>query len=499
MQPDISIQKRYTQTIDEIVKEILGGKTIVGKGYIERIFKERVVPGTSEIMEGCLQEKITAAERDMAENPSEMGRIKAERLLRIFKTISEVLQELQQQWRSIIKVNDLLRKIIEEVPEERLKILFEEIDRNRENPFTTEEINKFIRELETQGTNDDLDPAQLVSIANGLRFGLRDLEQLEPHLMRWIYEPNRSVGFLNTTSDDYSPWATWAQYISGGILQLLFTALSRRQPFPTIDTPAQWAELAIALQGLQLNVVRWFEQQPYNLEIGRLAAFRILITFAIIWTELANTANESNSRAAFTIALQNLRAASRRPDFPLYGGIFMSFNGRTLHDTIEYFDRPLKAIDGTQEKGRILTIMGCSQLILGSADRAIEFHKEALDIATAAGDKYCQIANLNHLSRLAADRKSYAEAVSYGQKALILARESGDRLGEANALTNYGHSEVLAAISRNEREPEVYSRAIEYLQQGLDLALKTDDLQSQSLCYQSLASANLALQNWDKT
>jgi tetratricopeptide (TPR) repeat protein len=86
------------------------------------------------------------------------------------------------------------------------------------------------------------------------------------------------------------------------------------------------------------------------------------------------------------------------------------------------------------------------------------------------------------------------EAISYSQRALILSRQNGDRLGEANALANLGYSEVFQAQQMERVEPETYESAINYLQQGLQLSERLGDRQSQALCYSSLGIALLVVE-----
>ncbi|MGA7933407.1 MAG: tetratricopeptide repeat protein, partial [Kovacikia sp.] len=156
---------------------------------------------------------------------------------------------------------------------------------------------------------------------------------------------------------------------------------------------------------------------------------------------------------------------------------------------------------GTQEKARILTLLGYSHRAAGQTERAMAFHQRALEIAQEAGDTPCVIANLNHLSRTYIAQKSFPEAISFSQRALVFARQNGDRLGEANALTNLGYSEVLNARQQEQVDPESYETAIEYLKQGLKLSEQSTNSfpdsfaarQSQALCYNSLGIAHVIL------
>ncbi|HEY9598628.1 MAG TPA: tetratricopeptide repeat protein, partial [Cyanophyceae cyanobacterium] len=149
-----------------------------------------------------------------------------------------------------------------------------------------------------------------------------------------------------------------------------------------------------------------------------------------------------------------------------------------------------------------LTLLGYSQRVIGQYERANSFYDEALEIARQADDKHCEIANLNHKSRICIAQKNYESAINYSQRALILSRSVGDQLGEANALANLGYSEVLQAQQREEMESTVYETAIEYLKQGFQLSEKLGDSlwagfasrQSQALACNSLGLAYMALQ-----
>ena len=173
--------------------------------------------------------------------------------------------------------------------------------------------------------------------------------------------------------------------------------------------------------------------------------------------------------------------------------MFASFPGSRLRSVVDYLNEPLKRVEGTQAKARILTLIGSSARAQGQLDEAKELHEVARQAAAEAHDRPCEVANLNHLSRTCAAQKNYVEAVSHSQRALIISRQVGDRPGEANALVNLGYGEVLLAQQREQAEPEVYESAVDYLRQGLNLAERENDLQSQALGFNSLGIAYLAL------
>jgi tetratricopeptide (TPR) repeat protein len=474
---------------------------------VNRILSKQIVPGTSEVLEGCLQEQIQTV-TDQIAAASEIKQAKLGHQVRALQMIGTVLTQWQQERQSGEVVTKIAQQLIAADPAERLRVLFQAIDRNQPQPLQSAQLRQIATILHQQADSVISEPAQISQLATGLENGLATLGILEEHLVSWIYEQGQPVGFGG--EEEHSPWLLWAKYISNPATQKLFMTIGHQEP--VVEFAAQqsasyaddWVQMAIILQGLQIGLATWFDRQMYDIKWGERSSFNVLITFSLIWCELANGVGTSTPQrtslrqACWQITWQILRIAAQRPDFPLYGGIFATFSGDTLRDALAYFDQPLKQVAGTQEKGRILTILGYSQQVLGQMDRSISLHQEALSIANTAGDKSCEIANFNHLSRIYLRQQDYDTAISYSQRALILARQAGDRRGEANALINYGYSEVLAAQARAETEVEGYEQHISYLQQGLKLAEKLGDQQSLALCYHSLGIAYLTTQDLEE-
>jgi tetratricopeptide (TPR) repeat protein len=511
--PDAPIQTlrdRYLQTIEEIVTRILTGKQIISKEYIYQILVEKIELGTSELFEGCLSELVQGIDREIASQADEVKQAKLKHQLNALAWIQTALGTLQSERQAVAAVTVTIDRIVIAEPPERLTTLLQALDPNQAQKLDRAQIQLMIKSLQSVASIH-LQPAdfeQLRQLAHGLDRGLKTLLALEPHLVSWIYENGQQIGFGGATEN--GPWSLWAQQVTKPLIQSLFKTIGRQQSISDLVAAlgtadeGEWTELAIVLQSVQTALVAWFDAQMYDRVWGQRMAFSTLITFAAIWCELANgigratginsSHREAIAKACFQVTLQILRTAAQRPNFPLYGGIFAAFSGETLRDTLSYFDLPLKQVAGTQEKGRLLTILGYSQRTLGQIDRAIELHKEALEIANQAGDRPCEIANLNHLSRISIGQKDYSQAVGYSQRALILARQTGDKLGEANALTNVGYSEVLAAHSIDRMDEDIYAQNISYLDRGLKLAQTLDDKQSLALCYHSLGLAYLTIQ-----
>jgi tetratricopeptide (TPR) repeat protein len=510
----MSVRERYQLTIVDIVNRILTGKQIISKEYIYQILVEQIELGTSEIFEGCLSEQIQRTTAEIASETSEVKQAKAGHKLKAMQWIQTALAGWQDERQAVTVVTQTIDLIVTANPDERLNILLQALDPNQAQRLSNAQIQLIIKSLRTSA-NINLQPSdfeQLEQLAAGLDLGLNILPALEPHLVSWIYESGQQIGFGGATEN--GPWTLWARQIDRPLIKSLFQTIGRQQSISDLAAAqgsgdeGDWAELAIVLQSIQIALVAWFDRQMYDRVWGERMAFSTLITFAAIWCELANGAGRAISintshrdaiaKACFQVTLQILRTAAQRPSFPLYGGIFAAFSGETLRDTLSYFDLPLKQVAGTQEKGRLLTILGYSQRTLGQIDRAISLHQEALEIANQAEDRPCEIANLNHLSRISIGQKDYPQAISYSQRALILARQTGDKLGEANALTNVGYSEVLAAHSIDRLDEEIYEQNISYLDRGLKLAETLADKQSLALCYHSLGLAYLTIQQPEK-
>jgi tetratricopeptide (TPR) repeat protein len=442
MTPDtgsVSIRERYHQTIAEIVDRILTGKQAISQEYISQVLVEQIELGTSEIFEGCLSEQIQQVTAALAQETSEVRQAKIGHRLKAMQWIQTALVGWQDERQAVAVVTQTIDRLIAAHPNERLNILFQALDPNQERRLTHAQIQLIIKSLRSTA-NITLEPAdfeQMAQLAAGLERGLGDLPALEPYLVSWIYENGQQIGFGGVTEN--GPWTLWARQIERPLIKSLMQTIARQQPISDLAAAASgdesdWTELAIVLQSIQIALVAWFDRQMYDRTWGERMSFSTLITFAAIWSELANgvgratginsSHREALAKACFQVTLQILRTAAQRPNFPLYGGIFASFAGETLRDTLSYFDLPLKQVAGTQEKGRLLTILGYSQQALGQIDRAIILHQEALEIANRAGDRACEIANLNHLSRIAIGQKDYARSISYSQRALISARQT---------------------------------------------------------------------------
>ncbi len=513
MSESTSLPSRYLGLIDEIVQATLKGK-IRSKEQVYQMLLQGVSSGTGEIFERCLEEQLNTTQQQVDNPVSEIKQAKAMRVLRALKTISGEWERVQQQNQVSKSLAAAIEAITTANSTDRLTALVRVIDPNRQEVLNLQQLTQLAKTLQQQASaeSDSESAKEIQQLSAGITAGLASWQRLEDYLVSWIYDQSRGPLGFDGIPEQRGPWALWAKQVNSPLPQSLFQALARNQPLNewadsqrNLEVSA-WVELAVVLQCLQRGLVVWFDKMVYDSKVGAKLSISTFIAFAVIWSQLASVLNyalSSEQRDAivngcFQVSLQILRAFAQRDYFPLYGGVFASLAGNYLRDALNYLDEPLRRVEGTQEKARILTLLGYSLQAQGQYDRATSFHQQAVEIAREAGDRACEVANLNHLSRIYVARKIYAEAINYSQRALILSRQSGDRLGEANALANFGYSEVFQAQDTQQVEPEVYENAIYYLEQGLQLSERLSDGQSQALCFSSLGIAYVVIQQPEK-
>ncbi|YAF97325.1 MAG: tetratricopeptide repeat protein [Nodularia sp. CChRGM 3473] len=495
MSESLSLRDRYLALIDEIIQATLQGK-ISSVEMVYQLLQKNITSGTGEVFELALSDRLSTIQAQVDSQTDELKKAKANRSLRAIKTIQSQWQRYGEQNKATEVIALAVKEITTAATDERLAIFLRVIDPNQKQPPNVQQLQQLSKALQQFAQVN----ADLQEISQGITSGLTTWQRLQDHLVSWMYERNQQLGFGGVPGES-GPWATWAKQVNSDIAQALFRTLAMEQSAIEFAerqsniTLSDWVEIALILQYLQRGLVNWFDQQAYNIQAGSKLSISTFLTFAVIWSQLANgfRSRAVYSNACSQIMLQILRNFSQRSYFPLYGGIFASFSGSSLRDALDYLDEPLRQVEGTQEKARILTLLGYSQRALGQYQRSIQFHQQALEIARNAGDRPCEIANLNHLSRTYVQEQNYAEAINYSQRALMLSRQAGNRTGEANALVNLGYSEVMQAQQLKQIETEVYETAINYLEQGLKLSEQLGDIQSKALCYSSLGIAYLVI------
>jgi len=513
--PDVApLRDRYLALIDQIVQMTLKGQ-VRSKEQVFQMLQEGVDTGTGEIFERCLGDRITVTQEQADNRGDELKQAKATRSLRALQTIRGEWERWQTQNQATVVLDTALRQMI--AAEDRLGVFLRVTDPNLPKPLNLGQLQQFAQKLRSlqavelsaglqQEAQQELQQ-ELQQISQGITQGLESWSRLENYLVSWIYDQSQGQLGFGGAPGDRGPWALWSKQVNSPPLKSLFQVLTLGQ------SPVEWVnqqnglslsdfvEIVGVLRCLQQGLVNWFDKLVYDSKVGAKLSISTFLGFAVLWSQLANGLGQAVLprrdrfvNGCFQMTLQILRVFAQRPYFPLYGNIFASFSGEYLRDALNYLDEPLRQEDGTQEKARILTLLGSSMRALGQIDRAIALHQQALDIARTAADTACEIANLNHLSRACVAQSSYAEAINYSQRAVILSRQKGDRLGEANALANLGYSEVFQAQQLEQADLDRFEMAIDRLHQGLDLSEKLGDRQSQALCLSSLGIAQILME-----
>lgn len=496
---------RYPDLINRIIAATLKGE-IRSKDQVYEMLQAEVDTGTGELFERCLQEQVEEVQVQL-KSADELIQAKATRKQRALKTIQGEWDRWQKNNQTSSVLTNVVQAIATQPPEERLSQLLDAVDPNQAEVLTREQIEQLAKLLQQAAKEPNAAKEfakDIADLAAGLDQGLKTWQELEVNVVSWIFDQNQgSLGFGG--SEQRGPWSIWARSVRSPQLKALFNDLAQQQSVtaagvPSVISVAELVEWAIALQRLQLGLVSWFDKQPYDATAGKRLSIATFLTFTAVWSQLSQRFSELSqpvlAQGCFQMALQSLYYFAQQPYYPLYGGLFAALSGESLQTTLDYLDQPLRQVPNTASKARILTLLGYSQRALGQVEQALKLHQQALDIARESGDRRCEIANLNHLSRTWVMQSEYSSAIDTSQRALILARQTGDRLGEANALTNLGSTTVAQGQAEITLDTEQYEQVLEYLQRGLRLSEQEGDVPSQALCTNSLGIAQVMLEQY---
>lgn len=490
---DSTLQARYQATIEDLLVQTLQGKIRSPFQIYDRLVQE-FETGSEELFEQCLSECDKSIKVN-AESDDEMKQAKAIRRGRALKTIQSEWKRYQGEQSRKSAIATALSNLLSATPENRLSLWLTTFDPNSPNRLTLDQQQQLSQQLKSFSSKD----SDWGAIAQGIDRGLESWKNLELNLVQWMFTRSTTLGF-GSEAEAGGPWKLWAAEVKSAVPRSLFELMNARDvdfsSWQETVEDGDWVELAIVLLTAQRGLVSWAETQPYNSKGGRQLCISTFLTFTVLWSQLSGhfaATRPTLQNASFQIVLQTLRSFAQKSYFPLYGGMVAMLSQGSFNDLLTYLDEPLRRVDKTQEKARILTLIGYSQQVMRHTDSAIAFHEQALEIAQseelAVRDLPCAIANLNHLSRAQAAAKNYAEALRFAQQALILARQSGDSLGQANALANVGYSEILSARQLDRLDEDSAEIPISQLTQGLKLASTLDDRASQALCNNSLGIA----------
>lgn len=131
------------------------------------------------------------------------------------------------------------------------------------------------------------------------------------------------------------------------------------------------------------------------------------------------------------------------------------------------------------ERMRLLSNLGQIHDVMNNYRRAIDYYKEALNIARAINDERNKEVSLGNLGNVYRRLGNVKNAFIYYQQALEIARKISDLTNEGAYLANIGLTYFHLGQTH---------KAIEYLEQALDIARKIGNRHAESICLSDLGS-----------
>lgn len=185
-------------------------------------------------------------------------------------------------------------------------------------------------------------------------------------------------------------------------------------------------------------------------------------------------------------------AASRLLKQPVTEGRYLCHLGTAYSLTeplraVEYYRQALDMARETGDRlgeGNALGGLGNAYANLGRDEQAIECYEECLLLLYDLSDGRGAGRTLTNLGNIYAGRRQHHLAVEFYRRALEVAREIGDRRGEAVALCNLGDEKVNSGESR--------SAALDY-RRALSLMTEAADLHGQAAALTGLGNAHSML------
>jgi tetratricopeptide (TPR) repeat protein len=504
------LRDRYCTLIDDLVQRALQGPIVADEWANEWVYTalvEELEPDTLDLFEHCLDDQFLIVEQRTVASQLSV-RTQAASVLAALTLIQTAWQRYQQALRSKATIAQAMHRITSAEPSERLTAFVSTIDPNQAQALDPDQLQQLAIALRlAMGDSDSREALQ--QFATGILQGLRSWQAIVPHLVTWLESPVPTTARADPMAAlPRSPWRLWAAQAIGPLPQAVFTVLDHQQSLAdwaadcqAMDLP-NWVELVVVFQRVQQGLLTWANQQPYADQPASRLMTSLYLGFAGTWTQFSsglarstylNTYHrEQFSQSAMQVGWQFLHQFAQSQHFPLYGNPIVLLGEQNFRNAMQYLNQPLDATDAPADKARILALVGASLRVAGQLQQALAVHHSALDMAQQSGDQRCVIAHLNYLSRLALRQQERDRAIAQSQRALILARQIGDVMGEANALANLGAAEASQQAQCLAPHP-AYATALSYLMQAAEKAKTLEDHPSEALCATSLAQVCLML------
>ncbi|MEO0409840.1 MAG: hypothetical protein AAF289_21065, partial [Cyanobacteria bacterium P01_A01_bin.135] len=226
--PEPSLSDRYSAFIDKIIDDTLKGK-VRSKEYVYNQLAKTLKLGAGEIFERCLLARRADIQQQIEAQTNELRRAKIERQGRALSTLEEAWGKYQQTQQRQSASSSAVQRLMQADEGDRLSVLADILDPNQTYVFNLQAIEQLAQALSQVQTEDPNITDTLRRIAAGLTQGLQTYNALQPHLLGWIYESNRSVGFTQSKINANNPWNYWANHVERPLPKQLFAVQARNQ------------------------------------------------------------------------------------------------------------------------------------------------------------------------------------------------------------------------------------------------------------------------------
>lgn len=183
---------------------------------------------------------------------------------------------------------------------------------------------------------------------------------------------------------------------------------------------------------------------------------------------------------------------------------------------LDYYDRSIqikKRIGDVRGQGLLLSNMGIIYKKLGQPTKALEYYQRSLEIRKKIGDAEGEATTYSHIGLVYTDMGKYIDAQAALEKALEIDKsigkptkgpennlanlflDSGDLSRAETLINSSGYDSTRARLSLLKKD---YVSAAKYYEKGVTMAEKTGNADGLFISYTGFATANEAMENYEK-
>jgi hypothetical protein len=206
-----SLGDHYNSFIEDIIKRTLKGE-FRSKAPVYKRLVQALEAGTGEIFERSLTTYRDRLQQQLDRETSEIKQAKLTRQLRALGTLTEAWEKWQADNQAQSLWQTATQAIAQASPEATLGVLVTWLDPNHSPALGYGDLQAIAQALHTAADTapSPHETVTLQRLGQGLQQGLAAYTRLEPHLVSWLYESRRSVGFGEPGAQT-GPWSTVGQ------------------------------------------------------------------------------------------------------------------------------------------------------------------------------------------------------------------------------------------------------------------------------------------------